>query len=538
METKRRGIRRWFGITNTFPLAALAAFVTLAVVAVALGMPSEAHADHGGVYAVCPDPIEEGNTGSIGVRRSGHKIKSAFFFTDNRYHTADGDDYVEYHGFKVQSSGGESTLRAPIVTKEDTLPEHDETFAIGFWDDDVWHHCVVTIEDDDAPEIVHVSIASSPVDQYAYHNGDAIDIAVDFDQKVDAGADANLALYLGDEDDSVWRGASYEAGSGTRSLIFRYRVQPEDFDGDGLRVAAAATGDDRSPAYGFGGDIFAEGTDVPVEYGHEGVTGGWKQKVDGRPYVQETQIISSPSDGWTAYRANEVIEVLMRFDTDVVVDGDVSVELHLGVVDYNWDGVIREAGYLRGSGTDTLIFGYTVRPGDMDAEGVGIVLGTEESGFAGGGTIKAKGTDVERNPYYLGTGHQAEHKVDSSSPSVSSIRFTSRPANGDAYADGESIAVEVTFDERVAHKGALHLNLDIGGVARQATAEASPSLTYGYSSVFHYVVQDGDTDIDGVGISANSLRAEGAGVYDSAGNTADLGHPVVPADPGQKVATH
>ena len=537
MQGKKRDFRRWFGITNVFPLAALAAFVTLAVVAVALGMPSEAHADHGGVYAVCPDPIEEGNTGSIGVRRSGHKIKSAFFFTDHRYHTADGDDYVEYHGFKVQSSGGESTLRAPIVTKEDTLPEHDETFAIGFWDDDVWHHCVVTIEDDDAPEIISVSIASQPLDRYAYHNGDAIDIAVDFDQKVDAGADANLALYLGDEDDSTWRGAGYEAGSGTRSLIFRYLVQPEDFDGDGIRVAAAATGDDRSPAYGFGGDIFAEGTDVPVEYGHTGVTGGWKQKVDGRPYVQEAQIISSPSDGWTAYHANEVIEVSMRFDTDVVVDGDVSVELHLGVVDYNWDGVIREAGYLRGSGTDTLVFGYTVRPGDMDAEGVGIVLGSEESGFAGGGTIKAKGTDVERNPYYLGTGHQAKHKVDASPPAVSSIRFTSRPANGDAYAAGEEITVEVTFDERVVRKGVLSLELDIGGVARQATVEASATLTFVDSSVFRYVVQGGDTDMDGIGISANSLSASGGGVYDSAGNAANLGHPVVVADSSQRVAT-
>ncbi len=537
MQVQKRDFRRWFGVTNTIPLVASAAFVMLAVVAVALAIPSSAHADHSGVYAVCPDPIEEGNTSSIGVRRSGHKIKSALFFTDSRYHTADSNDYVEYHGFKVESSGGEDTLRAPIVTKEDALPEHDETFAIGFWDDDVWHHCVVTIEDDDAPEIVNVSIASKPVDQYAYHNGDAIDIAVDFDQKVDAGGDAHLALYFGDDDDNQWRGASYEAGSGTRSLIFRYRVQPEDFDSDGIRVAAAATGDDRNPTYGFGGNIFAEGTDVPVSYGHDGLQGDWKQKVDGRPYVQDVRIISSPSNGWNAYHANEVIEVSMRFDTDVVVEGEVSMELHLGVVDYDWDGVIREADYLRGSGTDTLIFGYTVRAGDMDAEGVGIVLGSERTGFGGGGTIKAKGTDVERNPYYLGTGHQEGHKVDSISPSVSSIRFTSQPANGDAYATGENITVEVVFDEPVVHQGGLHLELDIGGVARQATPESLPVLTYGSSSVFQYVVQDGDTDVDGVGISANSLRS-GGGVYDSAGNATDLGHPVVPADPGQKVATH
>ena len=537
MQGKKRDLRRWFGITNTFSLAALAAFAILAGAAVVFAVPGTAHADHDGWYAMCPDPILEGNTGQIGARRSGYRLLSAFFFTDHRDYTADSNDYVEYHGEKFESHDGERTVWAPIETKEDTLPEHDETFIIGFWDDNVLYYCIVTIEDDDAPEIIGVSIASEPVDQYAYHAGDSIDIAVDFDQKVEVSGNPQLALFFGEGDDTTWRGASYEAGSGTRSLIFRYRVQPEDFDADGLSVGAAATDDDRSPAYGFSGDIFAAGTDVPVDYGHDGVQGNWKQKVDGRPYVQEARIISSPSDGWDAYHANEVIEVSMRFDTDVVVEGEVSVELHLGLVDYNWDGVIREADYLRGSGTDTLVFGYTVRPGDMDAEGVGIVLGTEESGFAGSGTIKAKGTDVERNPYYLGTGHQAEHKVDSSSPAVSSIRFTSRPANGEAYATGEDITVEVTFDERVAHKGALQLGLDVGGLARQATVEAPPTLTFDYSELFHYVVQEGDTDMDGIGISANSLSASGGGVYDSAGNAADLCHPVVPADPGQKVLT-
>ena len=123
---------------------------------------------------------------------------------------------------------------------------------------------------------------------------------------------------------------------------------------------------------------------------------------------------------------------------------------------------------------------------------------------------------------------------------MSSVRFTSRPANGEAYATGEDITVEVTFDERVAHKGTLQLGLDVGGLARQATVEAPPTLTFDYfdySELFHYVVQEGDTDTDGIGISANSLSASGGGVYDSAGNAADLCHPVVPADPGQKVLT-
>ena len=538
MQAKKRYFRRRFGITNTFSLTASAAVVMLAVMAVAFAASGTVQADHDVVYAICPEPIQEGNSGQIGVRRSGHKIKSAIFFTVHRYHTADANDFVEYHGLKVESSNRASTLWAPVVTKEDTLPEHDENFTIGFWDHGVWHHCIVTIEDDDAPEIISVSIASKPVDQYAYRAGDVIDIAVDFDQKVNVDDNSHLSLYLGDGGGSVWRGAIYHDGSESRSLIFRYKVQPEDFDTDGITVGAAASNDDGSPAYGFGGNIYAESTDVPVNYGHAGLAGGWKQKVDGRPYVQDVRIISSPSDGWSAYRANQVIEISMTFDTDVVVEGEVSVALHLGVVDYSWDGVIREAHYIRGSGTDTLVFGYTVGPGDMDSEGVGIVMGTERNGFSGAGTIKAKGTNVERNPHYLGTGHQSGHKVDSSSPSVSSIGFTSRPANGAAYAAGEAITVEVTFDERVAHKGALQLELDIGGVVRQSTLESPPGLTFGHSQVFHYVVQDGDTDVDGTGISANSLSANGGGVYDSAGNVADLCHPVVPADPGQKVETH
>ena len=56
----------------------------------------------------------------------------------------------------------------------------------------------------------------------------------------------------------------------------------------------------------------------------------WTQRVDGRPYVQSTRIISVPEAGGQAYRANEVIEVAFTFDTRVVVEGDACVTLYLG----------------------------------------------------------------------------------------------------------------------------------------------------------------------------------------------------------------
>ena len=541
MQSRRPIYRKSLVRLASMAMTATAAVAIVVVTALALLSPRPVHADHNSTYLICPDPISEGNTGQMGIRRSGYKIKEAYFFTDHRYYTADSNDYEEYHGFKVESSsgGGDTTLWGPIVTKEDSLPEHDETFAMGFWDGGVWHYCVVTIADDDAPEITSVEISSSPVDRYAYRAGDAIDIAVDLDSKVDVEEDAMLALYLGDGDESTWRGASYHSGSGSRSLVFRYRVQPEDLDMDGINVSAAAVDDDRSPAYGFSGNIYVEGTDVPIDYTHPGVKGDWRQKVDGRPYVQSAQVTSSPPDGWQAYRANQIIEVSMTFDTDVVVEGEVTVDLYLGLDNYNWDEATRQASYLRGSSTDTLVFGYTVRPGDMDPKGIGLIMGNGDTGggFDGDGTIKAKGTDVERNPWYLGTGHQPDHRVDTEPPTVSSISFTSSPTNGETYSAGETISVKVVFSEDVTPSGDLSMEVDVGGVTRQATLRPVPERAFDDSLVFDYTVQEGDADTDGIGIGANSLKLNGGSIYDIAGNSAGLSHDAVAADSGQKVDT-
>ena len=74
-------------------------------------------------------------------------------------------------------------------------------------------------------------------------------------------------------------------------------------------------------------------------------------------------------DGGTGYAAGETIEVDLRFDRAVNVDttgGTPSVTLTVGAAP-------RTAGYLRGSGTGALTFGYTVQAADVDADGVDLV---------------------------------------------------------------------------------------------------------------------------------------------------------------------
>ena len=70
-----------------------------------------------------------------------------------------------------------------------------------------------------------------------------------------------------------------------------------------------------------------------------------------------------------------------------------------------------------------------------------ISLGNPDTGFSGTGTIKAKGTQVERNPYYRGTGHLANHNVDTEPPAISSVSIESRPNNGNRYNVGELIGL-------------------------------------------------------------------------------------------------
>ena len=168
---------------------------------------------------------------------------------------------------------------------------------------------------------------------------------------------------------------------------------------------------------------------------------------------------------------------------------------------------------------------------------MGAIFDWNQTGFDGSGTIKAKGTEIERNPWYLGTGHQPDHKVDAVAPSVSSLSITSGPANGDSYSAGELVRVEVVFSERVTTSGRPRMELSVGGEARQATLLPASEGTYGTSLVFEYEVQENDEDTDGIGIDANVLQPNGGGIHDSAGNAAGLSHDTVSADPNQMVDT-
>ena len=263
---------------------------------------------------------------------------------------------------------------------------------------------------DGRPWIDHVEIVSSPASDNTYRIGESIDVDITFNQPVDV-VDENIAasLWFGETnggEGSVWRGAPYQDGSGADTLRFSYQVRPGDYDSNRLHMGAKTS-------TGLGaGRIKAAGTDVDALHVFAGVNSS--QRVDGRVRVDGMEVLSHPASGDT-YRAGETFEIAMVFNRAVEMEGNIHLSMRVGSddPDIGW----RAATYRRAQGSDSLIFGYTIRAGDVDTDGI-TVLGSwvdydgKRHGIGGSGSIKVTGTDFDITPpEFNGVTNLGGHKV-------------------------------------------------------------------------------------------------------------------------------
>ena len=99
------------------------------------------------------------------------------------------------------------------------------------------------------------------------------------------------------------------------------------------------------------------------------------------------------------------------------------------------------------------------------------------------------------------------------------------------YRIGDDIQVTVTFSEDVTVTGSPRLELAIGSNNRTAAYESSTATDV----VFSYTVAAGDSDTNGISISANKLTLNGGSIKDGADNAATLSHVAPSAQNGHKV---
>ena len=210
--------------------------------------------------------------------------------------------------------------------------------------------------------------------------------------------------------------------------------------------------------------------------------------------LRSARFISTPADGQT-YRAGEWIEFEVRFNGRVLVEGEV----------YMWIPIGADFGtflHRRGSGSATLVFGYQVKAGDFDDDGL---LSPANNILFGSGNLSGVWTNGAYHredvaPRVLREAFSSTHRVDGYTI-VERVQVTSSPADGTAYRAGETIEVTATFDQEVEVDGQVGLSLWLNHNNQSTWRPAWYQSGSGSKMlVFAYEVVVSDRDGDGLTI--------------------------------------
>lgn len=333
--------------------------------------------------------------------------------------------------------------------------------------------------DTTAPQVTSVA---TPYPK-TYKPGETLDFTVSFDEAVIVTGTPKLSVAVG----SMVRQLDYVSGSGSNALVFRYTVQAGD---SASSVTVGMLWEDNGTLK----DAAGNAANLTLNY----VGSGGNVRVDGVAPVVGS--VSVPTNA--TYKAGDALNFTVNFDEAVTVTGAPQLALTVG-------STVRQAEYVSGSGTSALLFRYTVQSGETDANGITIgALGLNS------GTLK----DAVGNNAALTLNNVASTAavlVDATPPTVSQVRPSTSSTT--YYKSGGTISVNVTFDEAVTVTGTPQLAIMVGSTVRQASYFSGSGST---TLNFRYVVQDGDTDADGIAVTGLALN--GGALKDAAGNDAGL----------------
>ncbi len=401
-----------------------------------------------------------------------------------------------------------------------------------------------------APRVTAVEFRGLPVSGSTYTQGEVIQAVVMFDQRVTAALEPfsfdypTLGLMVGRAEKRMEFGGADDEGR----LHFFYIVQMGDTASNDLSIPAdAITLNAMSITHTVNAELNAVLT-------HDAVAVDASRKVNGSvvraPRVEEVAFRGevTPANGDT-FTLGEVIEAEVRFDRPVSEGFDGSgtwkVTLALDV-----GANTRQMAYYsqRGPGgeiwsgfdtADRYWFRYTVQADDLDADGVSIPANA--LAVIGGAIVHNVDETTDAVITHRAVANDPNRKVNGGqtvAPAVESVTLTGPTPRGGVYGYGDAVTARVTFDQPLfvyTGTGAPQLALTVGSETRQMDYAAWWSS--GSNLMFVYVVQDGDTDNDGVSIPANALALNGGSITHAVTTTTNavLTHDAVPNDPNRRV---
>ncbi len=434
------------------------------------------------------------------------------------------------------SDPGRATFNAPEVTEPSVL---HFTLTLSDGDNSVDTTAEVNVrpapvaqqqQDNTPPSVVEVSFDGTG----PYKATDVIRANVRFSKPVtvESGTPA-LTVTIGDRTSAM----TYvrQENPPTYSLDFTYRVRAGDNDDDGASIAANA--------FSLSGAVIEDVLgQAPSSVAHSLVAGGDTQRVDTLgPSVVSVQFSSTSTGpyGLENQSGNPTISGSVTLSEEVRLDDDeteATIDLQIG----NARKSVRLRNLSGSVFTNSLVFSYTVAPGDTDTNGVDIVANSINLNDA---TL----TDSLENRYaslsFSTVRGGNTQVVDGRGPTINSITIGAHPESDFPLSIGEKLRVTVDFSEDVTVTGSMYIGVLVAvGASNRTAAYAATDETDASILYFDYEIAAGDADSDGAHIDANNVwlgrrskipftsQGQEVSIRDSVGNWADLGHPVVPPD--------
>ena len=385
------------------------------------------------------------------------------------------------------------------------------------------------VDGSQAPSVVSVTFSNSPDSGDTYRVGERISVRVRFNGPFTRTGALRLSINIGDETRQA-----ILTGGGGNSIGFGYTVISTDLDEDGISIPANAIDPND-------GTIKAADGTTDVDLMHTAVEADPNRKVDGisgsAPTVLQItwdKASYPPANGYN-YIRDETIQMTVKFSASVVVTGTPRLALTFG-------SRTRYATYSGNPGNSSDVgFQYSVQSTDYDNDGVSVAVNALELN-SGSIKLEADGT-TDADLAHAAVAADADFRVNgrittvASAPVVTGFAFPYSPDNGTAYVLGETLYVEIIFDQFVIYEniGPMRLKLMIGTQSREATFSFSDFPATRIE--FEYSVKQSDVDTNGISIPANALSLNGGVIKaaDDRATSADLRNDAVSDNPAHKV---
>ena len=316
--------------------------------------------------------------------------------------TASANDFTAASGETLTIAAGDTGAAFSIATADDTDIEPDETFTVTLSSPSSnaalasTPSATGTIQNNDAAAAAVSQLAFSNVPSSGHYGvGDTIELSATFSAAVDVTGTPRIPLLM-DGTPAADSYALYDAGASSGTvLVFRRAVTAaDDDDTDGITVAANALELN-------GGTIVNDGTTVAAVLDHAALTGGQvRTRVITNIAVTSAAAVGAPAPVGI-YGPGEVVEFTVTFSEPVLVNLAGTPTLTFTASDSGQ----QTASYVRGSGSNALVFTWTV-PNDVPGAETPIGVPSNASGSAGlqlngGGITDSNGRAVNlRHPAY------------------------------------------------------------------------------------------------------------------------------------------